>query len=96
MCHGDLSPAPLAVERDRHRTPHTPALDWGRTVTYFCFIESKLSSVPHMEPLPVDDAETAIEKTRRLMSEHPSAVAAHVFRGEERIATLTVSDVAPA
>ena len=65
-------------------------------MTYFCFIESRLSSVPYMEPLSVDDAETAIERTRRLMSEHPSAVAAQVFCGEEQIATLTVSDVAPA
>ena len=63
-------------------------------MTYFCFIESRLSSVPHMEPLSVDDAETAIERTRRLMSEHPNAVAAHVFRGDERIATLTANDAA--
>ncbi|MFN4296340.1 MAG: hypothetical protein ACK4FB_05820 [Brevundimonas sp.] len=64
-------------------------------MTYFCFIESRLSSVPHMEPLSVDDAETAVEKTRRLMSEHPSAVAAHVFRGDERIATLTADHAEP-
>ncbi len=59
-------------------------------MTYICYIESRLSSVPHMEPLSVEDAETAVEKTRRLMSEHPNAIAAHVFKGDERIATLTV------
>jgi hypothetical protein len=64
-------------------------------VTYICYIESRLSSVPHMEPLSVEDAETAVEKTRRLMSEHPNAIAAHVFKGDERIATLTVDHAGP-
>lgn len=58
-------------------------------MTYICFIECARSSVPHMEPLSADDAGTALEKARRLMAEHSSAIAAHVFDGDERIATLT-------
>jgi len=65
-------------------------------MTYFCFIESRLSSVPHMEPLYVEDAETALEKARGLMSEHASATAAHVFYQDQRIATLDPGGGAPA
>ncbi|MFN3816163.1 hypothetical protein [Brevundimonas sp.] len=61
-------------------------------MTYFCFIESTQSSVPHMEPLFVDDAETALARTRRLMAEHGSVTVAHVFYLDERIATLTPTD----
>ncbi len=64
-------------------------------MTYFCFIDSRLSSVPHMETLAVDNAGSALKKARRLMSEHPNAVAAHVFKGDERIATLTVDHAEP-
>ncbi len=64
-------------------------------MTYICFIESTLSSVPHMEPLLVDDAESALARTRRLMAEHASVTVAHVFRGDVRIATLTPDQGAP-
>jgi hypothetical protein len=47
-----------------------------------------------MEPLSVDDPETALKKARRLMSEHPNATAAHVFYQDRRIATLTANDAA--
>lgn len=59
-------------------------------MTYICFIECASSSVPYMEPLQDDDTETAMRTTRRLMSEHPTAIAAHLFLNEKRIATLTV------
>lgn len=58
-------------------------------MTYICFIESRASSVPYMEPLLVDDAASALSKARSLMADHSSAIAAHVFFGDERIATLT-------
>jgi len=64
-------------------------------MTYICFIESRLSSVPHMEPLLVDDVQSALARTRRLMAEHSSATVAHVFRGDVRIATLTPHQAAP-
>lgn len=46
-----------------------------------------------MEPLSADDAETAVMRARRLMAEHSSAIAAHVFYGDERIATITADPV---
>ncbi len=64
-------------------------------MAYICFIESRLSAVPHMEPLLADDAGTAMERARRLMAEHSNAIAAHVFFGDERIATLTADDAPP-
>ncbi|MGZ9100471.1 MAG: hypothetical protein ACXW3O_12280 [Brevundimonas sp.] len=42
-----------------------------------------------------DDADNALEKARRLMAEHSSAIAAHVFDGDERIATLTADEAPP-
>lgn len=62
-------------------------------MTYICLIESTASSVPHMEPLSAEDAETAVVRARRLMAEHSSAIAAHVFYGDERIATITADPV---
>lgn len=58
-------------------------------MTYICFIETGKSSVPHMEPLAADDAETALKKARGLMAEHSAVIAAHVYDGDQRIATLT-------
>lgn len=31
----------------------------GSTVTYFCFVESEILSVPHMEPLVAETDEAA-------------------------------------
>lgn len=61
-------------------------------MTYICFIECKASSVPYMEPLLVEDRETAMDKARSLMADHASAIAAHIFDGDERIATLTADE----
>ncbi|MFN4040892.1 MAG: hypothetical protein ACK4I0_04430 [Brevundimonas sp.] len=58
-------------------------------MTYFCFVECEILSVPHMEPLAADDAESALEEARSLMRRHSSAIAAHVFQGEARIGTVT-------
>ena len=57
-------------------------------MTYFCFIESSLQSVPHMEPLLVQSHDAAVEEARALMRLHSSATLAHIVLGEERVATL--------
>lgn len=48
-----------------------------------------------MEPLLVDNAEHALQRARQLMGEHSNVIAAHIFRGDELIATLTVEEVEP-
>ena len=57
-------------------------------MTYFCFIESDILSTPHMEPLTAETLDDAAEEARRLMRNHASAIAAHVFEGDERISSI--------
>ena len=59
------------------------------TVTYFCFVESDILGVPHMEPLDADGPESALAEARVLIGRHASATAAHIFFGEDRIGTVT-------
>lgn len=48
-------------------------------MTYFCFIESDILSVPHMEPLMADDLDAAKTEAEALLAQHVSGFAAHVF-----------------
>lgn len=57
-------------------------------MTYFCFIESTILSVPHMEPLAADTPEEAQAEARLLLALHGSGLAAHVFEGDERVLTV--------
>lgn len=58
-------------------------------MTFICFIESNVSSAPHMEPLMASGVREAIEEARGLMAQHSSAIAAHIFLGDERVETIT-------
>ena len=58
-------------------------------MTYICFVESDILSVPHMEPLSARTLDEAREEARRLLASHASGIAAHVFAGEERVISLT-------
>jgi hypothetical protein len=61
-------------------------------MTYFCFIESSILSVPHMEPLDGEtDTEARIE-AQSLLDAHASGYAACVLAGEVPIFTLRRSD----
>lgn len=62
-------------------------------MTYICFIESSILSVPHMEPLSAADVEEAREEARRLLSRHASGIAAHVFAGEKRVHTIRAEEL---
>ena len=62
-------------------------------MTYICFVESAILSVPHMEPLSAMSADEAREEARRLLRQHASGVAAHVFLGEERIHSIRADEL---
>ena len=62
-------------------------------MTYICFIESTILSVPHMEPLSASNADEARDEARRLLSRHASGIAAHVFAGDERIHTIRAEEL---
>ena len=57
-------------------------------MTYFCFIESSILSVPHMEPLAAEDPEGAAEEAEALLAQHASGYAAHVFADGRKIVTV--------
>ena len=63
-------------------------------MTYFCFIESDILSVPHMEPLVAPTADEARQEAEALLRQHASGVAAHVFAGEERIHSIRADEQA--
>lgn len=57
-------------------------------MTYFCFVESSILSVPHMEPLAAGDLEAAKNEAGILLAVHTSGYAAHIFEDEQRVATI--------
>ena len=57
-------------------------------MTYICFVDLKTHSVPHMEPLSAQTPEEAFEEAVRLLRQHRSGVAAHVFHGERRLHSI--------
>lgn len=65
-------------------------------MTYFCYIESKILTVPHMEPLLAETEDEAMSEAADLMGLHSSAIAAHVFKDEDRVGTITPDDLANA
>lgn len=57
-------------------------------MTYFCFIESDILSVPHMEPLMAEELDDAKTEAEALLGQHASGYAAHVFEHDEKVATI--------
>jgi|JI7StandDraft_1071085.scaffolds.fasta_scaffold656333_1 hypothetical protein len=57
-------------------------------MTFFCFIESSILSVPHMEPLLADDLHEAKIEAEALLAQHASGYAAHVFEDDEKVASI--------
>lgn len=57
-------------------------------MTYLCFIDSSIQSVPHMEPLASTTRDEAVGEAIDLMRLHSSATAVHIFYGEEKIETI--------
>ncbi|HYC98504.1 hypothetical protein [Brevundimonas sp.] len=57
-------------------------------MTYFCYIESEILTVPHMEPLDADDLDSAKLEAEALLEQHASGYAAHIFDDDDRIATI--------
>lgn len=64
-------------------------------MTYFCFIESTILSVPHMEPMAADGLDDAKLEAEALLAQHASGYAAHIFVDDDRVATLRRGDRSP-
>ena len=57
-------------------------------MTFFCYIESNILTVPHMEPLEAESVDDAKIEAERLLYAHSSGFAAHVFREDQRLLTI--------
>lgn len=55
---------------------------------FICFVETRTSDVPHMEPLPVDTLEDARACARQMLAAHQEPLVAHLFNDQERVDTL--------
>ena len=63
--------------------------------TYFCFIESDVLRIPHMEPLSAETDDEAFAQARALLRNHASGIAAHVLLDDARIGTVRASSSGP-
>jgi hypothetical protein len=61
-------------------------------MTYFCFVETETSKVPHMEPMAVDNLMAARVMARQIARSHRRPVAAHIFHQDERVDTVLFDD----
>lgn len=57
-------------------------------MTFFCFIESDILSVAHMEPLTAEELDEAKAEAEALLGQHASGYAAHVFEDDRKVATI--------
>lgn len=57
-------------------------------MTFSCYIESNILTVPHMEPLEAESVDDAKSEAERLLYAHSSGYAAPVFREDQRLLTI--------
>jgi hypothetical protein len=60
----------------------------GRTVTYFCLIESKILAASSMEQLEANTLEEALYEAAELMRVHGDPLVVHVFSGEDYVQSI--------
>jgi hypothetical protein len=63
-------------------------------LTFICFVESNVSAVPHMEPLTAMTPEEARNEALRLLRNHSSGVAAHVYAGDDHVYSVKAGELA--
>ena len=61
-------------------------------MTYFVYIESRATSVPHMEPLDADCRTSAAIEAAKHLQTHTNGTAAHVYDGDVCIASVVFED----
>lgn len=59
-------------------------------MTYFCYVECSLTSVPYMEPLFADDPVEALAEAAAILRQHSSGYAAVITNGERQVARLQI------
>jgi hypothetical protein len=59
------------------------------TMTFFCYVYSRGSEVPHMEALDSRSLFDAQTRSRRMLDEHAAAVRAELFEGDQRVAVIS-------
>lgn len=61
-------------------------------MSYFCYIYSPRSKVPHMEALKSRNLREAKVHSERLLAEHLDAFRAELFDDDQQVAVITLDD----
>jgi hypothetical protein len=63
-------------------------------VTFFCYVYSHGSEVPHMEALDSPSLSDAETRSRDMLAEHRAAIRAELFEGDRRVAIIARGEAA--
>ena len=58
-------------------------------MTFFCYVYSSRSEVPHMEALDSRSLSDAQTRSRRMLDEHAAAIRAELFHGDQKVAVIS-------
>jgi hypothetical protein len=58
-------------------------------MTFFCYVYSSRSEVPHMEALDSGSLSDAQTRSRRMLDEHAAAIRAELFHGDQQVAVIS-------
>jgi len=58
-------------------------------MTFFCYVYSSRSEVPHMEALDSRSLSDAQTRSRRMLDEHAAAIRAELFHGDQQVAVIS-------
>ena len=97
LTYNNLSLTTFRVQRLREagtaRRTLPPKWLGESVVTYFCFVESSLSGVQHMQPMDAESVDGARTEAAGLLRQHRRAYAAHIFSEDQHIATIRARDI---
>jgi len=62
-------------------------------MTFFCYVYSSRSEVPHMEALDSRSLSDAQTRSRRMLDEHAAAIRAELFQGDQQVAIISRGEI---
>lgn len=64
-------------------------------MTFFCYVYSRGSDVPHMEALSSLTLPDATARSRQMLAEHADSIRAELFEGDVRLAVIARDKAVP-
>lgn len=65
-------------------------------MTFFCYVYSRDTDVPHMEALGSATLADAMTRARRMLDEHGATLRAELYHDDQRVAVIAPDEVDPA